>query len=92
MSSSPQKGWANIFLVISVSLTLFLASNVFIQKLFGHLLAGPHVKMAIAGGVSVCFMTLLCLVTSLGRELLSPIRRPPPTLAAPQQTLEKPDA
>merc|ERR1712130_215365 len=38
MSSSPQKGWANIFLVISVSLTLFLASNVFIQKLFGHLL------------------------------------------------------
>jgi len=92
MSSSPQKGWANIFLVISVSLTLFLASNVFIQKLIGHLLAGPHVKMAIAAGVSVCFMTLLCVMTTLGRELLSPLRRPSPPLAPPKLTLEQPDA
>ena len=35
MSSSPQKGWANIFLVISVSLTLFLASNVIVLKVEG---------------------------------------------------------
>ena len=86
MGSSPQKGWANIFLVISVSFTLFLASNVFIQKLFGHLLDGPHLKMAIAGVVTVSAMALLCLVTSLGRELFS--RRPRPAL--PQLPPESP--
>ena len=33
MSASPQKGWANLFLTLSVTITTFLASNVLIQKI-----------------------------------------------------------
>merc|ERR1711971_1086639 len=78
MASSPQKGWANIFLVISVSLTLFLTSNVILQKVFGHLLDDPFLKMGIAAGVAISAMSILCITTSLGKELLSPLwkRRP----------------
>ena len=32
MGSSPQKGWSNILLVISVTFTIFLAGNVLVQK------------------------------------------------------------
>jgi Mn2+/Fe2+ NRAMP family transporter len=32
MGSAPQKGWSNVFLVISVTFTIFLAGNVFVQK------------------------------------------------------------
>merc|ERR1719295_1461206 len=39
MGASPQKGWANIFLVVSVTITLFLASNVILSKIFS-LIAG----------------------------------------------------
>ena len=91
MSSSPQKAWANIFLVISVSLTLFLTSNVILQKVFGHLLDDPFLKMGIAAGVAVSAMSILCITTSLGKELFSPIwrRRPRPSEpAAPTQEPE----
>jgi len=70
MSASPQKSWANIFLFLSVSITLFLSSNVFIQKLFGHLMSGVQTKLCIAGSVAVLTMISLCLVTSLGKDLL----------------------
>ena len=92
MSASPQKRWANIFLFLSVSITLFLSSNVFIQKMFGHLMSGVQTKLCIAGSVaglrnyylrgredrnsftreifSVLTMISLCLVTSLGKDLL----------------------
>ena len=52
MSASPQKSWANIFLFLSVSITLFLSSNVFIQKMFGHLMSGVQTKLCIAGSVA----------------------------------------
>ena len=32
MVSSPQKGWGNVFLTVSVTITLYLASNVVVQK------------------------------------------------------------
>ena len=32
MERNPQKGWHNIFLVIGVTITLLLASNVIVQK------------------------------------------------------------
>ena len=35
MGSRPQTGWANGFLIVSVTITLFLASNVLIQKIIG---------------------------------------------------------
>ena len=83
MSSSPQKAWANIFLVISVTLTLFLTSNVILQKVFGHLLDDPFLKMGIAAGVAISAMSILCITTSLGKELLSPIWRRIPRPSEP---------
>lgn len=78
MSSSPQKGWANIFLLISVTITLFLASNVFIHKLFGHLLDGlVHLKFIVAACVAVGSMLILCVATSLGKNLLQSWRKAP---------------
>jgi Mn2+/Fe2+ NRAMP family transporter len=71
MASSPQKGWANIFLLISVTITIFLASNVIIQKLFGHLVDGISIKFGIAGGISLVTITLLCCLTSLGKDLIN---------------------
>ena len=32
MVSAPQKGWSNVFLVISVTFTMFLAGNVLVEK------------------------------------------------------------
>ena len=52
MSAAPQKKWANVFLFLSVSITLFLSSNVFIQKIFGHLMSGVQTKLCIAGSVA----------------------------------------
>jgi Mn2+/Fe2+ NRAMP family transporter len=42
MSASPQKLWANIFLVVSVTITLILAANVLTQKLIGAFLPMGH--------------------------------------------------
>ena len=53
MSSSPQKGWANIFLFLAFNITLFLASNVVVQKVFGSLIEQVFVKLLISGGVAV---------------------------------------
>lgn len=75
MSSSPQKGWANIFLLISVTITIFLASNVIIQKIFGHLVDSLYVKFAIAGGIACVAIGILCCVTSLGKDLIKSWRK-----------------
>jgi len=91
MSSSPQKAWANIFLVISVSLTLFLTSNVILQKVFGHLLDDPFLKMGIAAGVAVSAMSILCVTTSLGKELFSPIWRRRPRPSEPAAPIQQPE-
>merc|ERR1719320_119503 len=71
MSSSPQQGWANCFLVTAVTITLFLASNVLVQKIFGTLISQVFIKLLISGVVAVVGMLLLCLTTSLGRELVT---------------------
>ena len=70
MSSSPQPGWANVFLVSSVVITLFLASNVIIQKILGTVLTAVSGRLGVAIGVAVGIMTVLCTTTSLGRELV----------------------
>eukprot|EP00092_Neocalanus_flemingeri_P040918 GFUD01044552.1.p1 GENE.GFUD01044552.1~~GFUD01044552.1.p1 ORF type:complete len:508 (+),score=112.68 GFUD01044552.1:183-1706(+) len=74
MSSSPQPSWANAFLLISVTITLFLASNVIIQKIFGTVLTGVSVRLGIAIGVAVGGVVVICVVTSLGRDLLRSFR------------------
>jgi len=76
MGSSPQKGWANIFLVVSVTITLFLASNVILSKIFS-LIAGTTVvlRLVLALCVGLATMTILFLATSLGRQVLKSVRR-----------------
>jgi len=68
MEESPQRWWANLFLFISVLITLFLASNVIIQKILGTL-----VWWAMLGSfvLAVVIMTLLCVCTNLGRVLIN---------------------
>ena len=41
MGERPQPVWANVLLVVSVMITMFLASNVIIQKIFASLLTCP---------------------------------------------------
>jgi len=75
MTPSPQPGWANVFLVSSVTITLFLASNVIIQKIFGTVLTAVSARLGIAIGVSLGGMAVLCSVTTLGKELLASFRK-----------------
>ena len=70
MSPLPQPGWANVFLLVSVTITLFLASNVIIQKIFGSVLTVVSIRLGIAVGVAVGGIAVLSFVTSLGRDLL----------------------
>ena len=76
MGSSPQKGWTNVFLVVSVTITLFLASNVILSKIFS-LIAGTTVvlRLVLALCVGLATMTILFLATSLGRQVLRSVRR-----------------
>ena len=67
--SPEQKGWSNVFLSLTVTITLFLAYNVVIQKAVGSSLEA-YVKFSIAGGLAFVTMIALSVVTSLGRDLL----------------------
>jgi len=69
MYKSPQKAWANVFMVVTVTFTLFLAFNVLTQKLFGSFLPQVEIKLAIALGLSLLTMIALCVITSLGEDL-----------------------
>ena len=73
MTQSPQKGLSNIFLSLTVTITLFLAYNVVIQKVFGSSIEA-HIKFGIAGGLAFVTMIALSVVTSLGRDLLRSFR------------------
>ena len=74
MASDPQKGWANIFLAVSVTITLFLASNVVIQKIFSSFIQVVYVKLILAGSLALVIMAVLLVTTSLGRDLLRSLR------------------
>ena len=73
MTQSPQKGLSNIFLSLTVTITLFLAYNVVIQKVFGSSIEAC-IKCGIAGGLAFVTMIALSVVTSLGRDLLCSFR------------------
>ena len=75
MSSSPQPGWANVFLASSVVIALFLASNVIIQKILGTVLTAVSARLGIAIGLAVGIMAALCGSTSLGKELILPFKK-----------------
>jgi len=73
MKTSPQPLWANIFLVISVMITMFLANNAILSKIFGELLkkiSDPTtVRLGISAGAAIVEIFLVALCTSLGRDL-----------------------
>merc|ERR1712130_1034663 len=73
MSSSPQSGLANFFLLISVTITFFLANNVIIGKIFGSLLS-VAARLGTAVGLAVLEMVLIFVFTDLKGELLFCIR------------------
>jgi len=71
MSSAPQPGWANLFLVCSVAITLFLAANVVIQKLTvtAILMTAVSTRLGVCAAIAFLVMVGLCRATSLGGEL-----------------------
>lgn len=78
MGKCPQPGWANIFLFITVTICLFLTSNVLIQKIFGAFLTTVVIKLVISLFVSLGVIATLCISTSLGKDLIrsfSSVRR-----------------
>ena len=68
MAKSPQPGWANALLLLSVTITFFLASNVVVGKITSHL--GVTVRLSVAAAIAVVLVTLVCVLTSLGREIV----------------------
>ena len=75
MKTSPQPLWANIFLVVSVIITMFLANNAILQKLFGSLFIKyvenvAATRLGIAFGAAFVEITIVAVCTSLGRDLL----------------------
>lgn len=69
MNKSPQKGWSNIFMFVSVSITLFLTSNVLIQKILGSVITNVSARLGISLGVAIVVMICLTVFTSLGKGL-----------------------
>ena len=79
MKASPQPLWANVFLVVSVFITMFLANNAILQKIFGSLLANvsdpTSVRLGVACGAAVIEIFLVAISTSLGRDLWRSFRQ-----------------
>ena len=73
MGSRPQPVWANVLMVVSVMITMFLASNVIIQKMFVSLLTCPacvNIRLGAAAGAALLEMAALMAFTSLGPDLV----------------------
>jgi hypothetical protein len=70
MGRCPQKGWHNVFLVIGVTITLLLASNVIVQKVLSSVLTVVWHRILLALGMALTGITTLSLTTTLGASLL----------------------
>ena len=77
MGESPQPLWANILLTGAVMITMFLANNVVLTKIFGAVCSPDTVwcslvslRLGVACGAAVLEMSLVILLTSLKRDLL----------------------
>jgi len=71
MQGATQKWWANIFLFFSVLFTLFLASNVIVLKAFSSWLPEAGHRQLVSLGLATGGMLLVCLLTSLGKDILA---------------------
>jgi len=73
MKSSPQPLWANAFLIISVIITMFLANNAILTKIFGGLLEDVDnavtIRLGVAVGAAIVEIFLVIVGTSLGKDL-----------------------
>jgi len=69
MKTSPQPLWANIFLVTSVLITMFLANNALMQEIFGDMLQSISIRLGVAVGAAFFEMFLVSVLTSLGKDL-----------------------
>ena len=58
-------------MLICVTLTFVFTSNVLLQKLFGSLLTNVYLRLGLALGLGSVAMLAVCLVTSLGREIVA---------------------
>jgi len=70
MGSAPQKGWSNVFLVISVTFTMFLAGNVLVEKTLSWLLATAWHRLLAAGCLAGGGIITVCTTTGLYRPLI----------------------
>merc|ERR1719234_2233412 len=70
MGRCPQKGWHNVFLVIGVTITLLLASNVIVQKVLSSVLTLVWQRVLLALGMALTGIITLSLTTTLGSSLL----------------------
>jgi hypothetical protein len=64
------QGWHNIFLVIGVTITLLLASNVIVQKVLSNVLVVVWHRILLARGIALTAIITLSLSTTLGACLL----------------------
>ena len=73
MSQSPQKGWSNVLLAVTVTITLFLTFNVLIQKVSGSFFV-VYIKFLLATGLALVTMALLFIFTTLGKDIVRSFR------------------
>ena len=73
MGHSPQPVPANILLILSVIITMFLANNSIIQKIFGGLLMSTSsptlIRLVLSFVVALIEFTVFILTTSLRKDL-----------------------
>ena len=79
MGRSPQPIWNNILLVISVIITMFLANNSIVLKIFGGLLAQTSeptsIRLLISLLVAILEILLVLVTTSLGKDLRNSLKK-----------------
>merc|ERR1712062_436469 len=73
MKASPQPLWANIFLVTSVLITMLLANDALLQKIFGEILQDISIRLGVAAGSAFAEMLFVSVITSLGRDFIRSI-------------------
>lgn len=68
MGGAPQRWWSNTFLILAVTITLFLATNTLVHNVFGSFFTKDteYLKMVIAACVAPLVMLVLFFTTTLG--------------------------
>jgi len=69
MGPAPQRVWNNVFLVISVTFTIFLAGNVIVQKLLSWALVEVWQRLVVAASLAVGGIVVISATTGLGKSL-----------------------